>query len=113
MAGMDVPRIVEGAGAMAELCRAGASLVENPGAWLGVVVSVMAAQGRDKLTLVTSPELEIFGLWAEQMLAESTGKEGKGIVPVRGEPPLPLEQYGSDRFFVFMQLDERPGFGAA
>ena len=106
MAGMDVPRIVEGAGAMAELCRAGASLVENPGAWLGAVVAVMAAEGRDKLTLVTSPGLEIFGLWAEQMLAESTGKEGKGIVPVRGEPPLRAELYDDDRFFVFMQLDD-------
>ena len=102
LAGMDVPRIVEGAGEMAELCRPGRSVSENPGAWLGAVIAVMVAQGRDKLTLATSPDLEIFGLWAEQMLAESTGKEGKGIVPVRGEPPLAAEAYGSDRFFVFM-----------
>ena len=103
LAGMDVPLIVEGAGEMAELCRPERSVSENPGAWLGVVVAVMVAQGRDKLALVTSPDLEIFGLWAEQMLAESTGKEGKGIVPVRGEPPLSAEQYGCDRFFVFME----------
>ena len=103
LAGMDVPRIVEGAGEMAELCRPGRSVSENPGAWLGMVIAVMVAQGRDKLTLATSPDLEIFGLWAEQMLAESTGKEGKGIVPVRGEPPLAEEAYGSDRFFVFME----------
>ena len=51
-------------------------------------MAVMAMQGRDKLTLVTSPALESFGLWVEQMLAESTGKEGKAIVTVRGEPPL-------------------------
>lgn len=104
LAGMDVPRIVEGAREMAELCRPERSVSENPGAWLGVAIAEMVAQGRDKLTLVTSPDLEIFGLWAEQMLAESTGKEGKGIVPVRGEPPLLAEHYGSDRFFVFMEL---------
>lgn len=103
LAGMDVSRIVEGAGEMAELCRPEGSVSENPGAWLGVVIAAMVAEGRDKLPLVTSPDLEIFGLWAEQMLAESTGKEGKGIVPVRGEPPLLAEQYGSDRFFVFME----------
>ena len=103
LAGMDVSRIVQGAGRMAELCRPGRSVSENPGAWLGVVIAAMVDQGRNKLTLVTSPDLEIFGLWAEQMLAESTGKEGNGIVPVRGEPPLSADQYGSDRFFVFME----------
>lgn len=106
LAGMDVPRIVDGAGGMAELCRPGRSVSENPGAWLGAVIAVLAAQGRDKLTLATSPGLESFGLWAEQMLAESTGKDGKGIVPVRGEPPLSSEQYGSDRFFVFLRLSD-------
>ncbi len=104
LSGMDVPRIVEGAGEMAEQCRPGISIDENAGAWLGAVMAVMAEQGRDKLTLATSPELETFGLWAEQMLAESTGKDGKAIVPVRGEPPLPPEKYGDDRFFVFLQL---------
>ena len=103
LAGMDVARIVERAGSMAEACGPGMCLSENPGAWLGVVMAVMAAQGRDKLTLVTSPAMESFGLWVEQILAESTGKGGKGIVPVRGEPPLSQEQYGPDRFFVFMQ----------
>ncbi len=106
LAGMDVPRIVEDAGSMAELCGPGTSMDENPGAWLGAVMAVMAERGRDKLTLVTSPELETFGLWAEQMLAESTGKDGKAIVPVRGEPPLAPEQYGPDRFFVFLQLTD-------
>ena len=106
LAGMDVPRMVDGAGDMAGLCRPGGSVSENPGAWLGAVIAVMAAQGRDKLTLATSPDLETFGLWAEQMLAESTGKGGKGIVPVRGEPPLSAGQYGSDRFFVFLQLSD-------
>ena len=100
---MDVTRIVERAASLADMCKPETSLAENPGAWLGVVMAVMAAQGRDKLTLVTSPALESFGLWVEQMLAESTGKDGKGIVTVRGEPPLAPEQYGPDRFFVFME----------
>ena len=103
LAGMDVAQIIGRAGPMADMCKSGTCLSANPGAWLGVVMAVMAAQGRDKLTLVTSPALESFGLWVEQMLAESTGKEGKGIVTVRGEPPLAPEQYGPDRFFVFMQ----------
>ena len=104
LSGVDVAQIIGRAGSMAESCKSGDCVAENPGAWLGVVMAVMASQGRDKLTLVTSPALESFGLWVEQILAESTGKEGKGIVPVRGEPPLTPEQYGPDRFFVFMQL---------
>ena len=103
LAGMDVAQIIGWAASMADTCKPGTCLAENPGAWLGVVMAVMAMQGRDKLTLVTSPALESFGLWVEQMLAESTGKEGKAIVSVRGESPLSPEQYGPDRFFVFMQ----------
>ena len=106
LAGMDVPTIIEHAGFMANLCEPDVRVEENPGAWLGVVMAVMAAEGRDKLTLATSPTLESFGLWVEQMLAESTGKDGKGIVPVRGEQPLTPEQYGQDRFFVFMQSED-------
>ena len=103
LSGMDVPRIVEYAGGMAELCRAEAKGGENPGAWLGSILAVMATQGRDKLTLVRSASLEGFGLWVEQILSESMGKEGQGIVPIRGEPQLSADQYGPDRFFVFMQ----------
>lgn len=104
LAGMEVARIIDRAASMADMCNPETRLAENPGAWLGVVMAVMVAHGRDKLTLVTSPALESFGLWVEQILAESTGKDGKGIVPVRGEPPLPPGQYGPDRFFVFMEM---------
>ena len=62
-------------------------------------------QGRDKLTLVTSPSMAGFGLWVEQLLAESTGKEGKGIVPVVGEPLMLPEEYGDDRQFVYVRLE--------
>jgi hypothetical protein len=82
----------------------------NPGAWLGAVLGEAALSGRDKLTLVLSPTLKSFGSWLEQLVAESTGKEGKGIVPVVGEPLGPAAVYGSDRFFVVIELagEERP-----
>ena len=63
-------------------------------------------KGRDKLTIVTSPSIGTFGLWAEQLLAESTGKEGKGIVPVAGEPLAGLESYGDDRLFVYLRVED-------
>ena len=78
---------------------------ETPGAWLGVVMGVLAQQGRDKLTLVTSPSISSFGLWVEQLIAESTGKEGVGIVPVAGEPLTAPNHYGEDRLLVYLRLD--------
>ena len=69
-------------------------------------MAAMAQRGRDKLTLVASQGVAAFGLWAEQLLAESTGKEGKGIVPVAEEPLLGPESYGNDRLFVHLRLLE-------
>ncbi len=77
---------------------------ENPGAWLGTIMGVMARGGRDKLTLITSQSLSSTGLWVEQLLAESTGKQGKGIIPVAGEPVLTPDCYNQDRLFVYMRL---------
>jgi len=68
-------------------------------------MGVLSQKGRDKLTLVTSPAISSFGLWVEQLIAESTGKEGRGIVPVAGEPLGPPEHYGDDRVFVYLRLD--------
>jgi glucose-6-phosphate isomerase/transaldolase/glucose-6-phosphate isomerase len=68
-------------------------------------MGVLARQGRDKLTLVTSPSISSFGLWVEQLLAESTGKEGRGIVPVAGEPLVTPNSYGDDRLFVYLRLE--------
>ena len=76
----------------------------NPAALLGTVIGAMALQGRDKLTLLTPRPLDTLGLWVEQLIAESTGKEGKGIVPVAGEPPLAANEYGNDRVFVAVRL---------
>ena len=77
---------------------------KNPAAMLGAVMGALAAQGRDKLTLITPAPLDTLGLWIEQLVAESTGKEGKGILPVAGEPPLDVRDYGKDRLFVAVRL---------
>jgi glucose-6-phosphate isomerase len=92
---------------MANSCRDTTDWESNPGAWLGAVLGEAAAVGRDKLTLVLSPPLERFGLWLEQLVAESLGKEGRGIVPVVGEPLGPVGVYGSDRLFVAIALAGR------
>jgi transaldolase/glucose-6-phosphate isomerase len=81
----------------------------NPPALLGAAIGGAALQGRDKLTLITPRPLDTLGLWVEQLVAESTGKEGKGIVPIAGEPPLAANEYGNDRLFVAVRLRGRVG----
>ena len=103
--GMELPELIYRADAMRAKCSAKTPLEENPGAWLGLVMANMALQGRDKLTLITSPSLAGFGLWVEQLLAESTGKEGRGIVPVAGEPLVNARLYGPDRLFIYLRLE--------
>ncbi len=104
--GMDVVTLLERADRMLEGSQSCVPAHDNPGAWLGSVLGVAALRGRDKLTLVTSPTLGGFGLWVEQLIAESTGKQGKGIVPIAGEPLLGPEHYGDDRIFVYARLDQ-------
>ena len=103
--GLDVLKLLDRADCMREGTASCVLVHENPGAWLGVVMGVLAQKGRDKLTLVTSPSISSFGLWVEQLIAESTGKEGLGIVPVAGEPMGSPDQYGDDRLFVYLRLD--------
>jgi glucose-6-phosphate isomerase len=79
--------------------------LESPGTWLGVITSEAALAGRDKLTLVISPKLASFGGWLEQLVAESTGKEGKGILPIDAESLGPPRVYGDDRVFIYLRLD--------
>ena len=105
LAGLDVKTLLERAKSMRETCAFSVPAHNNPGAWLGAVIGTSALQGRDKLTLVTSPSIESFGLWVEQLIAESTGKEGKGVLPVSGEPLMSPERYGDDRLFVYVRLD--------
>jgi len=86
---------------------------DNYGAHLGVIMGELAKAGRDKVTLVISPGIASFGDWVEQLIAESTGKEGKGILPVVGEPVGVPDVYGDDRMFVYVRLDGNDTFDAA
>jgi transaldolase/glucose-6-phosphate isomerase len=107
--GLDVGRLLESARGMARACAAPAS--DNPGAALGAVLGVLANRGRDKITLVASPGIHDLGAWLEQLLAESTGKVGKGLIPVDRESPGPAEVYGRDRLFVYLRLVSAPDAG--
>ena len=104
LAGIDVHKLLARFTQMASRCEAGVGVRNNPGGWLGAAVGALARNGRDKLTLITTPSIASFGLWVEQLIAESLGKEGAGIVPVAGEPLLPPDGYGGDRLFVHMRL---------
>lgn len=102
--GLDVGRLLDRARKMADQCRQRTSVDENPGAFLGAAMGTLARLGRDKVTVIVSSPLGSFGLWVEQLLAESTGKEGTGLIPVAQEPLLPPRAYGQDRFFVYLRL---------
>ena len=104
LAGVHVRGLLERAAQMAAACAANVAAKDNPGAVLGAVIGDAALQGRDKLTLVISPAIETFGDWVEQLIAESTGKEGKGVVPVAGEALRDPAGYGQDRLFVQIKL---------
>jgi transaldolase/glucose-6-phosphate isomerase len=104
LCGVDLGRLLGDALAMAKLCGPQTPAQENPAARLGAYIGEMANAGRDKLTFFLSQEIAGFGGWVEQLIAESTGKEGKGILPVVEEPIAPVEIYGSDRLFIHMHL---------
>jgi transaldolase/glucose-6-phosphate isomerase len=103
--GVDVEELLERAVEMASACADSVPAESNPGVWLGGVMGELAARGRNKLTLIASPKVATFGYWVEQLIAESTGKLGKGIVPVEGEPPGRPPVYGPDRLFVYIRMD--------
>ena len=102
--GVDLERLLDGAIAMQRACGPEGPAGDNPGAALGAILGELARRGRDKLTLIASPDLAPFGAWVEQLIAESTGKEEAGILPVDGEPIGPPAVYGSDRLFVQLRL---------
>ena len=101
--GLDVKKLLARAGEMKRRCSADRPIRENPGVMLGLQFGVLARQGRDKLTLVSSPSVRGFGAWAEQLVAESTGKDGRGVIPVDGEDVGPPGDYGTDRVFVYLR----------
>src|SRR4029079_18249684 len=90
-------------GGSAAASGAAVPVAESPGVVLGAAIGAAHAAGRDKLTLVISPDIASFGSWIEQLVAESAGKEGKGIVPIDLEPVGAPESYGADRFFVYIR----------
>lgn len=98
--GLDIKDVLTRSIRMSKKCGPEVPVGENPAALLGAVIADCAVAGRDKLTIVTDVKLSAVGLWIEQLVAESTGKEGKGIVPVMGEPLGPPSVYGNDRLFV-------------
>lgn len=102
--GLDTGQLLKRAEAMGAACGASVAVDENPGAILGSVMAECARAGRDKLTIVTNQTISALGLWIEQLIAESTGKEGKGIVPVVGEPLGAVSTYGDDRLFVSISV---------
>jgi len=104
--GLDVKRLLEITQTMVRSCAADVPPEENPGVRLGVAMGVAATRfGRDKVTIIASPGIADFGAWLEQLLAESTGKHGRGLIPLAGEPLATPECYGSDRFFAYLELE--------
>jgi transaldolase/glucose-6-phosphate isomerase len=103
LAGVDVATLLDRAVHAGHIAQV-PGVKKNPAAMLGTVIGSLATQGRDKLTLITPAPLDTLGLWIEQLIAESTGKEGKGILPVAGEPLLDPGHYGNDRLFVCVRM---------
>ncbi|MFQ5587369.1 MAG: glucose-6-phosphate isomerase [Nitrospiria bacterium] len=103
--GMSLSAFMRRASAMIAASSASVSPQASPPVLLGAMLGGLGLAGRDKVTFITSPSLAHFGIWAEQLVAESTGKEGKGLIPVDGEVPGAPEVYGDDRFFVCLRLD--------
>jgi transaldolase / glucose-6-phosphate isomerase len=106
--GADVRGILDRAGVAEQNCLTFDSSNTNSGLWLGLAWGELALAGRDKLTYAIDPPLESFGLWVEQLLAESTGKHGKGILPVVDEPIGAPESYGEDRTFMYLRRVDEP-----
>jgi transaldolase/glucose-6-phosphate isomerase len=104
--GLDVKRLLETVRPMERSCGPDVPPAENTGIQLGVAMGVAATRfGRDKVTIVASPGIADLGAWLEQLLAESTGKHGHGLIPLADEPLTTTEFYGSDRFFAYLELD--------
>jgi len=105
-AGIDVSEFLGLAAAMVRSCGPDVPPAENPGVQLGLALAAAAKHGRDKLTLIGSKHIADFGAWAEQLIAESTGKNGKALIPLEGEPLGKPELYGNDRVFIDLRLKD-------
>ncbi len=104
--GLDVAQLLALAKQMYHACGASVPPSENPGVALGVFLGINARAGRDKVTIMASPGIKAIGAWLEQLLAESTGKQGLGLIPIAGEPPVAPEAYSEDRVFAYLELQD-------
>jgi transaldolase / glucose-6-phosphate isomerase len=102
--GFDFKALLDRAERVMHACAPAVPTADNPAARLGAIIGSLANAGRDKLTLSTSPDIASLGLWIEQLIAESTGKEGKGIIPIAGETLGSPSAYGNDRLFVHINI---------
>jgi transaldolase/glucose-6-phosphate isomerase len=109
MMGVDVAKFLDRTEAMVVACMPSVPVHENPGAVLGTILGVAARQfARDKVTIVSSPGIASLGAWMEQLVAESTGKQGRGLIPIDREAILAPDMYGADRIFVYFRLQSAP-----
>jgi len=106
--GLDVAKFLKNTEEMVRACDASSAADSNPGVVLGTILGVAANHGRDKITIVTSPGIFDLGAWLEQLIAESTGKIGKGIIPVDRERLAKPATYGNDRVFAYLRLESKP-----
>ena len=107
--GVDVAELLDRTEVMVSACLPTAPADENPAVVLGTILGLAATQfGRDKVTFLASPRIASIGSWLEQLLAESTGKEGRGLIPIDREAPAPVDAYGGDRLFVYLRLASEP-----
>jgi transaldolase / glucose-6-phosphate isomerase len=108
LAGIPVDELLKSAQTGEQTCSHFNSAEDNSGLWLGATIGEFALRGRDKLTFIVSEPIDSFGLWVEQLVAESTGKHGKGIMPIAGEPLGDPTVYGDDRVFVYLRNGDKP-----
>ncbi len=106
--GIDVQRFLDSSALMVQACSTSVPPEVNPGVRLGTIMGTLAQHGRDKVTIVASPGISALGAWLEQLIAESTGKEGRGLIPVDAETLGPPEVYGRDRLFIYIRLNSAP-----
>ena len=104
-AGVDLARVLDLSLSMVRSCGPDVPPQENPGVQLGLAMGIAGQEGRDKVTILSSKTIADFGAWAEQLIAESTGKDGKGLIPIDGEPLGEPGVYGRDRFFIDLHTD--------
>jgi glucose-6-phosphate isomerase len=109
--GVDVKKFLDRTQEMVRACGPESPVEENPGAVLGIILGEVALAGRDKVTIITSPDVSDLGAWLEQLLAESTGKVGKGIIPVDREALAAPESYGNDRVFAYVHTEHATDVG--